>query len=131
MAYVVGAAGPRLHLGLARFEGPTPSEQLIAARLRTALTLCDLTLKAPLSAADRSSIHQIAGEVRGAAAACGTELLGVLAERKKLKPIKLPLWKELGAAARSFLRAPAGAGRQEVFLTQYPVVLHPPRRRQQ
>ena len=82
-----------MYLGLARFEGPTPSEQLIAVRLRTALTLCDLALKAPLSAADRSSIHQIAGEVRGAAVVCGAELSGVLAERTKVKPIKLPLWK--------------------------------------
>ncbi|CAK0838555.1 unnamed protein product, partial [Prorocentrum cordatum] len=118
LACAIGDADPRLCLGLARFAGPVPSEQLIAARLRTAPALCDLTLATPLSEAARSLIYQIAGEFRRAAQTCETEFLGVLAQRRKLKPVKLPMWKELGATARSLLRSPASPGCQEVLLAQ-------------
>ena len=64
LAYVIGSTDPWLRLGLARFEGPAPSEQLIAARLRTALVLCDLTLVSPLDDAERSRVTAIADELR-------------------------------------------------------------------
>ncbi|CAK0805666.1 unnamed protein product, partial [Prorocentrum cordatum] len=123
LAYGLGASDPWVCLGLARFEGPVPSEQLIAARLRTALALCDLTGKAPLDEEGHASIHKIADEFRAAALACEKELLGVLAERKRLKPIRLQFWKELGTAARALLCSPVAPGCRVTLLAQWSSVL--------
>ncbi|CAK0874296.1 unnamed protein product, partial [Prorocentrum cordatum] len=87
------------------------------------LALCDLTGKAPLDEEGHASIHKIADEVRAAALACEKELSGVLAERKRSKPIKLPLWKELGAAARALLCSPIAPGCQVTLLAQWSFIL--------
>lgn len=123
LAYATGDTDPWRQLGLARFEGPLPSEQLIAARLRTAAMLCDMALASPMPDAERLRAQASVEGFRAAAATCEQELLGVLAERRKLRMPSLPLWKELGTAAVDLLRSTAGSGAPEALLTQWSSIL--------
>jgi hypothetical protein len=104
-------------LGLAMYEGPEPNEGIINSRIRTANLLCDLALKSNWAAQDKTAAEAAKARFDEATGHCENELAGVLAERRKIRPSKLPLWKELGLEGRKLIEDTAEFLDEEILLS--------------
>ena len=94
LAYDVETEDPWRRLGLARFEGPDPTAAIIAARLRATTLLCGLAAKAGWTLEDQQTAEAASSKFKEAADRCEELLPVAMAERKKFKASKLPLYKE-------------------------------------
>ena len=112
-------------LGFALYDGPEPTTQAFAARERTAVELCQLSLKTSWSLPDKALAGSAIQHFREAAAACISGLPDVLRERRRLRAGKLPLWKELGREALEVLHNQI-PGQDAWLLTQWSNILSPP-----
>ena len=84
LAYTPNATDSWLKLGMSAYEGPTPTEQAIQARLRSAQLLCSLGESASWSTADKEQARIASEQFQLAAAQCADALPNVIQERKRL-----------------------------------------------
>ena len=116
LAYDFKADSPWATLGLAMFDGPEPSADLLTSRARTARLLCSI-VREDWDDGDKTARDETITCVNNALDHCLGELQYVLKERRKVNPSRLPLWKELGSVALSFIRETVGPEVQ--LLTQW------------
>ena len=86
-------------LGLSPLEGPEPTIGMLEARARTARLLSSAAEGPRWAQGDKQQIPALLAKIELAVQDCASSLAGWRKERRKLKPSKLPLWKELGPRA--------------------------------
>ena len=122
LAYDVDTQDPWRRLGLAMYEGPDPTPEMLAARARTARLLGSLATPATWAADDLNRVAHFIESLDCAVRHCQDELPAIQKARRKLKVGRLPLHKELGEAACQLLRESA-PGDDELLYTQWSDVL--------
>ena len=83
LGYDLSATDHWRMLGLAMYDGPEPTDVVIAARSKTALQRCDIGVQAGW--ADMDQLRQAEASVMLATNHVEHELAGVLEERRKMK----------------------------------------------
>ncbi|CAK0813875.1 unnamed protein product [Prorocentrum cordatum] len=122
LAYAPSAADAWNVLGLSSLEGPDLSLNTIEARLRFAKLLGSMIDGATWPQADKTTAQQDIQSIEAAAATCFASFDTWVRERKRMRPSKLPLWRELGGQA---LKAVLGTAPRntEVACTQWSSLL--------
>ena len=122
LAHAPSAADAWNVLGLSSLEGPDLSLNTIEARLRFAKLLGSMIDGAPWPQEDKTTAHKDIQAIETAAATCLSSFDTWVRERKRMRPSKLPLWRELGGRAlRAVLdTAPSNT---EVACTQWSSIL--------
>jgi len=118
LAYDDSAADGWQRLGMSMYEEPKPSQQMIASRLRTAVLLCDISDKDGFGEGCRMAAAAAKKKFEEAASHCAVTLPQALSTRRQHKLPELDLYRELGTEALRLVRTLAGAGEQQVIMTQ-------------
>ena len=105
-------------LGLAPLEGPDISLHIIESRLRTARLLISAASAGDWNDDEKIGAEQILNNVEAAADGCVEGFDEWKKERRRVKPSKLPLWKELGPKALKVILDSAPA-LDEKIITQW------------
>ena len=122
LALFPDSMNPWNSLGYGPLDGPEPDELGIAARTRCARTLCTLALDVEWDLADKKLASEASDKITAHGKACEEQLADVLRERRRLRPSRLPQWKELGTAAIQVLKG-ITAGRSIHIATQWSQLL--------
>ncbi|CAK0820227.1 unnamed protein product, partial [Prorocentrum cordatum] len=119
-------------LGLSPLEGPEPTLGMLESRARTARLLSSAAEGPRWSQSDKQLVPPFLKKLELAVQDCANSLAGWRRERRKLKPSRLPLWKELGPRALCAVLDTA-LSPQERVATQWSALLGsgPPRLREQ
>ena len=123
LAFNTSASNPWNIFGFGPLDGPEPTEQCIVTRTRTATTLCSFASESTWPQVDKDRAAAAAITFSEAGLQCEQQLSEVLRERRRLRPSKLPRWKELGETALLAVRS-IPACTQAVVATQWSQILN-------
>ena len=109
-------------LGISPMEGPDMSLNTVEARMRFAKLLASTIDGAAWPEADKAATHKDIQAIETAAATCSASFDMWARRRKRTRPSKLPLWRELGSRTLQAVLDTA-ASNMEVSCTQWSPLL--------
>lgn len=123
LVYRLEDVDPWTQLGFGPLRGPEPTERDILSRVRLGRLLLDLGTS-PSGPVEDQARAKMQDQLKDAGGRCEAGLADVRASRRKLRPDRLPQWKELGGDAIEAIRAILDTADFE-FINPWPQVLHP------